>query len=128
MSPEFFLGRARRALGSARLLLDAGDLEGTCNRAYYCMFEAARAALMATEPGLNPASVKTHRGLIAAFSKNLVTSGLLSSELGRSLNQVERIRLLADYTGEAIDEDKARWALDQASRFLAQVEGHLGSP
>lgn len=38
--------KADRALASARLLLDAGDTEGACNRAYYAMFDAARAALV----------------------------------------------------------------------------------
>lgn len=37
--------KAARALDSARLLLDAGDTDGACNRAYYAMFDAARAAL-----------------------------------------------------------------------------------
>jgi uncharacterized protein (UPF0332 family) len=91
------------------------------------MFEAAQAALKASDPELNPALIKTHRGLIAAFSKYVVKSGRLSGDLGRSLNQVERIRLLADYTGEAIDEPKVRWAVDQAAAFLAQVESLLGS-
>ena len=127
MNPDFFLGRARRALASARLLLENGDFEGACNRAYYCMFEAAHAALKASAPELNPARIKTHRGLIAAFSKYVVKSGRLSGDLGRSFNQVERIRLLADYTGEAIDEPKVRWAVDQAAAFLAQVESLLGS-
>lgn len=36
--------KADRALASARLLLDAGDTDGACNRAYYAMFDAARHA------------------------------------------------------------------------------------
>lgn len=70
---------------------------------------------------------KTHRGLIAAFSEHVVKAGLLPAELGRSLNQVERIRLLADYTGEAIDDPRVRWAVDQATFFLEQVEKFLGN-
>jgi uncharacterized protein (UPF0332 family) len=31
--------KASRAIASARLLLDAGDVDGACNRAYYAMHE-----------------------------------------------------------------------------------------
>ena len=37
--------KASRAITSARLLLDAGDVDGACNRAYYAMHDAAKAAL-----------------------------------------------------------------------------------
>jgi uncharacterized protein (UPF0332 family) len=40
------MDKARRAATSARLLLDMGDLDGACSRAYYAMFDAARAALL----------------------------------------------------------------------------------
>jgi len=37
------LQKAWRALGSAKLLLSAGDRDGAVNRAYYAMFDAAKA-------------------------------------------------------------------------------------
>jgi uncharacterized protein (UPF0332 family) len=37
--------KAQTAAASARILLNAGDVDGACNRAYYAMFDAARAAL-----------------------------------------------------------------------------------
>jgi uncharacterized protein (UPF0332 family) len=43
---KFF--KAVRACISARVLLDLGDVDGACNRAYYAMFDAARAALLAS--------------------------------------------------------------------------------
>ena len=122
MSLADYLAKAKRALTSARLLLADGDTEGACNRAYYAMFDAAHAALIAVAPDFNPASTKTHRGLIAAFGQYLVVPERLSADLGRALNQVERVRLLADYTGEAIDEAKARWAIEQASSFVDEIE------
>lgn len=122
MSPDEYLAKARRALASARLLLADGDLDGACNRAYYAMFDAAQAALLRAEPGRNPAATKTHSGLIAAFGRYLVKPGLLPSDLGRALNQVERVRLLADYTGEVNDELKVRWAIDQAIAFVEAIE------
>lgn len=87
--------KGARALESARLLLDAGDADGARNRAYYAMFDAARAAL-ASET--SPEDTRTHNGLIAAFRLRLVKTGRLPKELGRMLNRAEEVRLLADYT------------------------------
>jgi uncharacterized protein (UPF0332 family) len=125
VTPADHLSKARRALASARLLLADGDTEGASNRAYYAMFDAAHAALLHADPNLNPATTKTHRGLIAAFGERLVKTGLIQAELGRSINQVERIRLLADYTGEAIDREKVQWAIDRADALLVVVSGFV---
>ncbi|NEV64317.1 HEPN domain-containing protein [Thiorhodococcus minor] len=125
MSPDLYLDKSRRALASARLLLEDGDTEGACNRAYYAMFDAAHAALLAGVPNFNTGSTKTHRGLIAALGRYLIVPGHLPDTLGRALNQVERIRLLADYTGEGIDASKARWAIEQAAEFLSQIEASI---
>jgi hypothetical protein len=43
----------------------------------------------------------------------------------RALNQVERIRLLADYTGEEIDPAKAAWVLEQAGAFVEAIRNDL---
>jgi hypothetical protein len=37
------------------------------------------------------------------------------------LNQVERIRLLADYTGEDIEPAKVDWAIQQAVDFVEAI-------
>ena len=112
MTPADYLSKARRAITSPRLLLADGDREGACNRADYAMYDAAHAALLDADSNLNPASTKTHRRLIAAFGEQLVKTGRLSAEMGRSLNQVERMRLLADYTGEEVDAKKTQWTVD----------------
>ena len=52
---------------------------------------------------------------------------MLADDAGKSLNQVERVRLLADYTGEAVDAEKARWAVEQAVAFVRTVERTLGA-
>lgn len=121
MRQEEYLAKAHRAVASAQLLLADGDTEGACNRAYYAMFDAAHAALLWSDATINPATTKTHSGLIAAFGQYLVKPGYLSSDLGKSLNQVERIRLLADYTGEEVSQDRAKWVIDQAIAFVETV-------
>ncbi len=121
MTPASYMKKAERALISARLLLENDDMEGACNRAYYAMFDAAHAALGQHGQEDNPAHTRTHAGLIAVFGQRLVKPGLLGAELGRSLNQVEQLRLLADYTGDLIDPEKACWVVEQAERFVAAV-------
>jgi len=110
--------KAERAAVSAKLLLDAGDLDGACNRAYYAMFDAARAALLASGAPIESEVARTHSGLIAAFSLHLVKSGRVPVELGRTLNRVEQIRLIADYKGDAVESEQAVWAAQQAAVFV----------
>ncbi|MBS0601553.1 MAG: HEPN domain-containing protein [Proteobacteria bacterium] len=113
--------KAERALTSARVLLDLGDVDGACNRAYYAMFDAARAALIATNAPTAPEIAKTHSGLITAFSLHLVKSGQVPVEFGKAFNRVADIRLVADYTGDEVDSETARWSVDQSGRFVAEI-------
>ena len=48
LKAEALIYKATTAISSSELLLDSGDFDGACNRAYYAMFDAARAALIAT--------------------------------------------------------------------------------
>ena len=40
MTAAELFAKARRALESAKILLDMDDCDGACNRAYYAMFDA----------------------------------------------------------------------------------------
>jgi uncharacterized protein (UPF0332 family) len=71
MKAEDLMAKARQAAVSARVLLDTGDADGACNRAYYAMFDAARAALLASGAPVEPEIARTHSGLISAFSLHL---------------------------------------------------------
>ena len=115
----YLMEKAKRALQSAELLLDAGDKDGACSRAYYAMFDAARAALCTV--GCAPESLKTHTSVIGQFGLHLVKTGLVSRQVGKSLNDVQEIRQLADYLPAEVPEDKAKWAVEQARLFLATV-------
>ena len=115
------MNKAHRTIASATLLLADGDTDGVCNRAYYAMFDAAHGALLRVNADFNPATTKTHTGLIAAFGEQVMKCGKLSAELGRTLNQVERVRLLADYTGEDVDPERAEWTIDRVENFITAV-------
>jgi uncharacterized protein (UPF0332 family) len=122
VTPQELMAKAQRALASAKLLLDSGDVDGACNRAYYAMFDAARAALLSIQAPVPAEVARTHSGLITAFSLHLVKPGLVAVEHGRSLNKVEDLRLIADYRGDPVTLDNAAWALEQAHSFLQAVQ------
>jgi len=124
LTPPALMKRAVRAVSSARLLLEANDVDGACNRAYYAMFDAARAALIVSGAPSDQAA-RTHSGLIAAFGLHLVKAGRLSADLGRALNRAAEVRLVADYTGEEIPADQARLVVDQAAQFVETVSREI---
>ena len=125
MNSEQLMSRAQRTVASAKLLFDAADLNGACNRAYYAMFDAARAALLTLEEPLQSEVIKTHSGLITAFSLYLIKTGRIPEQYGKALRQVEQIRLIADYSDAEIERAAAATAIRQASDFVAAVGGYL---
>jgi uncharacterized protein (UPF0332 family) len=110
--------KATRALQSANVLLAHGDTDGSCSRAYYAMFDSARAAHIASNSAVHSEVARTHSGLITAFSLHLVKPNLVSIELGRSFNRVHQIRLIADYKGDPIEMDIAQEVLQDATVFV----------
>jgi uncharacterized protein (UPF0332 family) len=127
LTPQALLAKASRALASAKLLLASGDVDGACNRAYYAMFDSARAALLTVDAPVPSELARTHSGLITAFSLHVVKPGLVAVEHGRALNKVEDLRLIADYKGVPLSLANAAWALERAEQFVAAVVV-LGGP
>ena len=125
MTPEQFIAKAEQSASSARLLFEAGDMDGASDRAYFSIFSAARAALLASSAPVHAEVARTHSGLISAFSLHLVKPGILPVELGRAFNKALEIRQVADYRGDPVAPDKAEWILRQAESFLATVKSTL---
>lgn len=122
MKAEDLMAKVRQAAVSARVLLDTGDADGACNRAYYAMFDAARAALLASGVPVEPEIARTHSGLISAFSLHLVKTGRVPVELGKALNKVGDLRLVADYKGDPIENEEAGWAVRQAEASVHAMQ------
>jgi len=127
-TPAVYMRKAEAALAGARLLLNAGDTDGACSRAYYAMFDAAHAALFALGVEEASAPIKTHNGLIAKFGQNLVRGNHLAAEHGEALNIVQRFRQVADYTGDPVSQDDAAWAVAKAEDFIAAIKILLEKP
>ena len=118
------MAKAIQAAASAKVLLDTGDSDGACNRAYYAMFDAARVALLESGAPVQPEIAKTHSGLISAFSLHLVKTGHVPIELGKALNKAGELRLIADYKGDPIEKEDAAWAVYQAQAFVQAMQDY----
>jgi uncharacterized protein (UPF0332 family) len=92
------------------------------------MFDAARAALLALSEGFAKDTWRTHRGLIAAFGTHMVKSGKVSAELGRSLNRLHEIRMIADYSSNLIDASLARRSVEEAVQFVEAMRRFVIGP
>ena len=125
-SPRSYIAKAEKALSTARLLSQAGDPDGACNRAYYAMFDAAHAALFALGIESLTRPIKTHNGLAAMFGKEVIVAGHLPAEHGEHLSQVEELRLLADYSDGSVTIARATWAVESAEAFVAAVKKKFG--
>ena len=116
--------KAVEAAAAARLLLDAGHYDGATNRAYYAMFDAARAYLRAVH-GIKSGAVKRHATLIEKFSLLAVASGEIDRTHGRALSRAFDDRIIADYSDRSVSEAEARALLENMDAFLAAIEPHL---
>ncbi len=86
------------------------------------MFDAARAALLASGAPVQPDIGKTHGGLISAFGQqHLVKNGPISKEMGRLMKRAEEIRLVADYKADSVELADAREMVEQAEIFVASI-------
>lgn len=118
MTPAALLEKADRALASAETLLREGDTEGACNRSYYAMFNAARAALILIDAPQEVTQGKSHNGLHSAFNQYLVKPGHISQALGAEFRRAERLRQISDYLGDPIESGKAAHTLHQACELI----------
>ena len=80
--------KARRAAKTARANLEMGDVNAAANRAYYAMFDVARAVLMEIDPQL--ARAKRHATILNRFSQHMVRERGLDPELGRRSTRLSR--------------------------------------
>ena len=125
LTPAALMAKADTACSSARVLLDLGDVDGAANRAYYAMFDAARAALLASGVPVAPDIGRTHSGLIGAFGNYLVKNGPVSKDMGRLLNRAHEIRQVADYNGESVEPSDALGMVEQAETFVAAMRAEF---
>ncbi|MDO8615776.1 MAG: HEPN domain-containing protein [Dehalococcoidia bacterium] len=113
------LRTAAEALAEARLLLTRDFWDGVSNRAYYAMFNAASAAVLAS--GVE--EIRSHKALVALFRDKVA----LGAEYAADLEAAFNLRLDADYKPRfRVSEEAARDVVAKAERFIARVRAFVG--
>ena len=108
----------------AQALFELGLYRGACSRAYYAMFNMARALLLAR--GHEPAATKTHRTVLQTFSNEFVRNGPFDKSDGRELQRAAEARHLADYGGRVPREDAER-VMAALGKFMETAKAILSS-
>ncbi len=90
------------------------------------MFYAVRTVLAHIDPAL--AKARTRGTIIARFHKHVIMGMSLDRKHGRSIQDAEDLRLLADYDDLALDPDVVAGIVERAEQFVAAIALLLESP
>jgi len=115
---EASLLRAEKALRSAKILLQHGELEDAVSRAYYAMFHATKAILFS-----KGVKAKTHKGTISLFGEHLVKEGILGERYADMLRKAFDLRQKSDYELYAeLNEELVKETVYNAEKFAEKVK------
>jgi len=113
--------KARRYIKSSELLLNDKDYESSVSRTYYAMFYAAQAVLLTKE-----LTFSSHRGVISAFGKHFIKTGIFPKEMGRELNRAFEKRQIGDYGYTfVVSDEEAEQILRYGKEFVDKVTSWL---
>jgi len=115
---QIHLEKAEEAYDDAVYLFETRrSYNGAANRAYYAMFHAEKALLLTC--GILGDS---HKHVHTQLSKEFVKEGKLSNDTGRKIDYVQKIRNIADYSGQkSATKDDVEMALAEVKSFMEQT-------
>jgi len=120
---NILLEKARASLRAAEVLSREGYPDFVASRAYYSMFYAAEALLLAR--GL---TFSSHSAVIAAFGKEFARSKALDPQFHRYLMDAQDFRNLGDYgVGPQVSSAQSQDILRWTQEFLAVAESYLAT-
>ena len=97
------------------------------NRAYYSMFYSILALLI-----FEPYSSSKHSGVLSYFNRRFIKGGIISRDIGRSVNKAFDIRQRGDYREQiSLNPDQVEpfivWAdrLIESVRDILKRSGHI---
>jgi uncharacterized protein (UPF0332 family) len=115
-----FWTKALRMAQTARSAHRTGDYDSAANRAYYAMFNAARAGLDVVTD-LEVTDVRRHTAVLQLFSFHLVNPGLVSATLSADLNKAFEGRAIADYERTFTSSEDSDALLSLMDRLIAEL-------
>ncbi|MDA8210428.1 MAG: HEPN domain-containing protein [Clostridia bacterium] len=115
------LQSAKDRLRVAEELLERGHYLDAASKAYYAIFQAARAVLATLK-----LDSRKHSGVISMFNLHFVKSGILPKEFRKIIVSAQDLRLASDYDDfYIISKDEALTTVDDATRFIQGIEEYL---
>jgi uncharacterized protein (UPF0332 family) len=126
MENQPLLLKAQEALKSAHLLIENHCMNSAANRAYYAVFHAARAALVAARLS-SPHRSWSHEAIQGGFSQLTHRRKVYAVHLLSDLKLLHDVRLLADYSVDPVSFKQARTVVKKADEFVTQVAEEIQS-
>jgi len=114
--------QAEESLDEARYLL-AGNKSprSVINRAYYSMFYSILALLI-----FEPYSSSKHSDVLSYFNRHFIKSGIISKDIGRSVNKAFDIRQRGDYREQiSLNSTQVEPFIDWADKLIESVRDFL---
>jgi len=116
---RYRLDRAKKFLRDAQA--SVFSLETAANRSYYCIFSAMRAVL-----ALDGFESKKHSGVIAAFRKDYIRTGVFPADFSDIIKDAFDIRLDSDYEDfYLVSKAEVAAQVENAGIFLEAVEKYV---
>lgn len=118
---EYRIASAKGCLITAKRDLDNDDYKACANRCYYAIFHAMRAVL-----ALDRQDYKRHSGVIAAFNRDYIKTGVFDSKFSLTIKSAFEVRSAADYDDfYVISKAEVQQQYDRACEFADAVESYL---
>ena len=112
-----FLSLAEEELETSKLVLGNQYYRASVSRAYYAMYYATQALLIAKN-----LARRTHKGVIQQFSQHFVKSGDFPTSMAKDLKRVYDLRQLSDYEAAiSLTLEEAAMALEASAGFVSRV-------
>jgi uncharacterized protein (UPF0332 family) len=116
---RYRIDKAKKWLHDAKV--PDNSFETAANRSYYCIFSAMRAVL-----ALDRFNSKKHSGIIAAFRKDYIRTGVFPVEFSDIIENAFDIRLDSDYEDfYLVSKADVAAQVENAGIFLEAVEKYV---
>jgi uncharacterized protein (UPF0332 family) len=112
--------KAQESSESAWLLFDRGHYDGAGDRAFFAMFNAARALLASR--GLNASGTRSHAKVHALLRRYFVETGRMEPDLADGFRRADKVRRAADFRPGGTKPESAREMVESMDRFMQRAE------
>ena len=118
---KYRIESAEERLEAARVLMKRKLFKDAISRAYYAIFQAARAALATKK-----LDAHKHSGVISLFNQHFVKSGIFAKDFSKILSSTRDLREASDYDDfYLVSKEEAQEAIDNAEKFIKGVQEFL---